>query len=95
VKNGGRGRVRAQDVDTRKLSGLKYKLVCCFKLVADMIGGGIREFVNGQTSIPGKGADGIGCGWVPVGESSRPCKWTGAHLNIPRAWTNQHSWKRS
>ena len=26
------------DVDTGKLSGLKYKLVCHFKLTADMIG---------------------------------------------------------
>ena len=34
---------------------------------------------------PGKGADEIGCGWVPVGQNSRPCKWTGAHLHISRA----------
>ena len=24
---------------------MKYKLVCCFKWVADMVGGGIRELV--------------------------------------------------
>ena len=28
------------------IAGLKYKLVCCFKLAADMVGAGIREFVN-------------------------------------------------
>ena len=28
-----------------KISGLKYKLVCCFKLVADMIRDDVREFV--------------------------------------------------
>ena len=33
-------------VGTGRLSGLKYKLVCHFKLAADMVGGGIREFVN-------------------------------------------------
>ena len=33
------------DVNTRRLSGLKYKLVCCFKSTVDMIGGCIREFV--------------------------------------------------
>ena len=43
---GGGGRVRLLDVDTGRLLGLKYKLVCCFKLAADMVGGGIREFVN-------------------------------------------------
>ena len=26
--------------------GLKCMLVCCFKLVADMVGDGIREFVD-------------------------------------------------
>jgi hypothetical protein len=28
------------------LSGSNYKLISRFKLVADMVGGGIREFVN-------------------------------------------------
>jgi hypothetical protein len=37
--NKGRGgRVRLSDVDTRRLSGLKYKLICCFKLAMGMIG---------------------------------------------------------
>ena len=37
---GGEGdQVRLSDVDTRRLSGLKYKLICHFKLVADMFGG--------------------------------------------------------
>ena len=38
--------MRLPDVDTRRLSGLKYKLICHFKLVVDMVGSGIREFVN-------------------------------------------------
>ena len=52
--------VRLPDVDIKKLSGLKNELVCRFKLAADMIGGGIKEFVNDVDggSIPGKGADG-------------------------------------
>ena len=29
-----------------RLSGLKYKLICCFKLAANMIEDGIREYVN-------------------------------------------------
>ena len=33
------GRVSLLDVDTGRLSGLKYKLICHFKLVADMVGG--------------------------------------------------------
>ena len=41
---GGGGRVRLLDVDTRRLWGLKYKLICLFKL--DMVRGGIRDFVN-------------------------------------------------
>ena len=42
---GGGGRVRLPDVDTGRLSVLKYKL-CRFKLAMDMVEGGIREFVN-------------------------------------------------
>ena len=34
----GRSMVRLSDVDTRILSGLEYKLVCYFKLAADLIG---------------------------------------------------------
>ena len=34
----GEDQVRLQDVDTRRLSGLKYKLICHFKLVANMVG---------------------------------------------------------
>ena len=58
-------------VDTRILSGLKYKLMCHFKLMADMVGIGIRKFVNdvdGSAFL--EGADGIGCGRIPVGHSS-------------------------
>jgi hypothetical protein len=35
---GGERRVRLPDVDTGRLSGLKYKFICCFKLAADMVG---------------------------------------------------------
>ena len=39
--------MRLLDVDTGRQSGLKYKLVVChFELVVDMVGDGIREFVN-------------------------------------------------
>ena len=43
---GGGGRMRLSNIDTERLSRLKYKLICHFKLVADMVGGGIWEFVN-------------------------------------------------
>ena len=67
------GQVKLLNVYTRRLTGFKYKLICRFKLAADMVRGGIREFVN-DTDGPAFGSDGIGCGWVPVGQSSRPCK---------------------
>ena len=39
-------------VSFSRLSGLKYKLVCHFKLAANTVGDGIREIVCcGQTSI--------------------------------------------
>ena len=34
------------DVDTGRLSGLKYELIQHLKLVVDMVRGDIREFVN-------------------------------------------------
>ena len=40
----GRSRVRLANVYAGRWSGLKYKLVCCFKLAADMVEGGIREY---------------------------------------------------
>ena len=43
---GGGGRVRLLNVDTGRLSGMKYKLICHLKVAADMVGGGMREFVN-------------------------------------------------
>ena len=55
--------MRLLDVCTGRLSGLKYKLICCFKLAVDMVGGGGHQGVcelHGWASIPGKGADGIG-----------------------------------
>ena len=46
VDKGGGVRVRLLDVNTRRLSGLKYS-VCHFELAVDMVGeGGIREFVS-------------------------------------------------
>ena len=39
--------MRLPDVNTGRLSGLKYELICCFKLVVHMVGGGIRDFVHG------------------------------------------------
>ena len=41
---GGGDRVRLSHVDTGRL--LEYRLICHLKLVADMVGVGIREFVN-------------------------------------------------
>ena len=38
--------MRLPDADTRRLLGLKYKLICHFKLMADKVGGGARKFVN-------------------------------------------------
>ena len=34
------------DVNIGRVPGLKYELVCCFELAADMVGGGVREFLN-------------------------------------------------
>ena len=33
------------DDNNGKLSGLKYNVVCCYKLVADKVGGVVREFL--------------------------------------------------
>ena len=38
--------MRLSDADIGGLSGLKYKLICCFKLASDMVRGGIWKFVN-------------------------------------------------
>ena len=70
----GGGQVKLSDVDTWEFAGFQNQFICSFMLAGDMIGGG--------TSIPGKGGGGIGCGWEPVDQSSRPCKWNGAHLHI-------------
>jgi hypothetical protein len=50
-------RVRLTDFNTGRLSRFNYKLICHFKLAADMIRGGVREFVYEN------GADMIWCGW--------------------------------
>ena len=38
--------MRLSNVDIGRLSGLKYKLICSFKLAVDLVGGGIWDFVN-------------------------------------------------
>ena len=43
---GGGRQSKITDVNTGRLFGLKYELVCHFKLAVDMVGGGIREFVD-------------------------------------------------
>ena len=43
---GGGSRVRLSNIDTGELAGCKDKLICHFKLAADMVRCGIREFVN-------------------------------------------------
>ena len=65
--------MRLPDVNTGKLLGLKYKLVCCFKLVVDMARGDIWEFVNDMDGPAFLKRELMG--WVLVGQSSRPCKW--------------------
>ena len=40
------GRVRLPHVDMGRLSGLKYKLICCFKLEAYMVWDRIKVLVN-------------------------------------------------
>ena len=61
----GRNQVRLLEVDTGRLLGLKYKLICHFKLVADLVGGDIREVVNDmdgsaflEKDLMGLGVDG-------------------------------------
>ena len=53
------------DEATRELAGFMYKLICCFVLAADMVRGGIREFVNDmdgpaflERELMGLGVDG-------------------------------------
>ena len=36
---GAGGQVRLSNVDTRRLTGLKYNLICRLKLAVDMVGG--------------------------------------------------------
>ena len=38
--------MRLSDVDTWELAGVQNQLIHHFMLVADLVGGGIREFVN-------------------------------------------------
>ena len=43
---GGGGPVRLSDVDAWELAGIQNQFIHCFMLAADVVGGGIREFVN-------------------------------------------------
>ena len=43
---GGGGPVRLSDVDTWELAGFQNQLIRHFMMAADVVGGGIREFVN-------------------------------------------------
>ena len=43
---GGGAQEMLTEVHTWRLLGLKYKLICHFQLTADMVEGGIREFVS-------------------------------------------------
>ena len=69
--------MRLPDVDTGRLLGLKYKLICHFKLATDMIGGGIWEFVNDvdgleflKRELRGLGVDDV-YWWVRVNDRAR------------------------
>ena len=60
--------MRLPDVDTGRLSGLKYKLISHFKLVADIVRDGFREFVSDanrpaflERELMGLGVDGYDC----------------------------------
>ena len=57
----GRSRLGFSDSDIGRLSGLKYKLGCHFKLLVDLVEGGIREFVYDSDS-PEKEIGEIRCG---------------------------------
>ena len=57
--------MRLSDVDTWELAGFQNQSICSFMLVADMVGGGIREFVNNtdrpaflERELVGLGVDG-------------------------------------
>ena len=57
--------MRLLNIDTRRLLGLKYRLICHFKLVTRHGRGGIREFVNDanepaflERELMGLGVDG-------------------------------------
>ena len=38
-------KMRLMDINARGLSGLKYRLVCCFKLALDVVGGSVWGYV--------------------------------------------------
>ena len=59
--------MRLSDVDTWELAGFQNPLICRFMLAADVVGGGIREFVNNTDGpaflgreLMGLGVDGYG-----------------------------------
>ena len=55
-------------------SGLKYKLVCHFKLAAEIVRGGVTEFVN-DTDGPAF----LGRELLWISQSSRSTECTGVH----------------
>ena len=70
------------------MSGIEVQVHMLFQIGGGHCQGwhpGVCEW-PGQTTIPGKRADGIGYGWIPVDQSSWPCKWTIAHLHVSRAF---------
>ena len=62
---GGGSRTRLRGVDTRKLSGLKYKFVCYLKLVMNMV----WEFVHDAGGPAFLKRELVGFG-VPIGQIS-------------------------
>ena len=77
---GGGDPVRLSDVYTWELVGFQNQLIRRFMLVADVISGSLWVTQMDQHSWKGSWWD-----WVLVGQSSGPCKWNGAYLQVWRA----------
>jgi hypothetical protein len=72
VEKGSKGKgdqVRLPDVDT---GGTEVQVDMLFQVDSGNVGVASGSLLMTQTSIPGKGADGNWCEWVPVGQSSGP-----------------------
>ena len=46
---GGGGQMRLSNVDIGRLTGFKYKLICRFKLAADMVGVACRIYIADES----------------------------------------------